>query len=112
VSQGKIFDPGLQNERTSLAWFRTGLSFAGAGALVLHASEGLRRPGPGLLGVMALAVAGLTVMFSSRRYRRTDEALRRGGSVCLSGAVVRAVAAVTMSLSLGLLATTAWGLAG
>lgn len=33
-------DAGLATERTHLSWQRTGLSFVGVGAFVLHASRG------------------------------------------------------------------------
>lgn len=69
------FDPGLQPERTALAWRRTAL------ALVVGSLLGLRALPP-LLGPAGLAVAGagvaaaLTVLtLSHRRHRRVHRIL-------------------------------------
>jgi hypothetical protein len=80
------WDPGLQPERTALAWRRTGL------ALTVGSLIGLRVL-PALLGPAAYAVAGLAVAASlgvlwaaHRRYRRVHRLLVSGGDVA-GGAV-------------------------
>ena len=49
------WDPGLQNERTLLAWLRTGLAMVGA-ALIVARLIATRSP---LLGLLLAAVAGV-----------------------------------------------------
>jgi len=92
------FDPGLQPERTQLAWRRTYLS-ASVGALVAV------RLLPPVLGTAGLVIAGLGVVTASvlaalavRRGRQTDEALASGsalpdGRVLLALALAAAAAA-------------------
>lgn len=94
---------GLPNERTALAWLRTGLSFAAMGALLLHASDGLTRPAQGLLGAVALAVGGAGVLTARQRYRDADAAVLRGGRVAPHAWLLRAMAALTVTLSVILL---------
>lgn len=87
-----IIDPGLQPERTALAWRRTCLTF-----LVLScASLRVLPERLGMVGVMAsvilvmLSVSLLTVVH--RRYRRPDR--ETGGAVLAGVAVLASVLAV------------------
>jgi len=87
VSDGP-WDPGLQPERTALAWRRTGL------ALTVGSLIGLRVLPP-LLGPAAFVLAGLGVVASlavlaaaHRRYRRVHRLLlaaRDDGHACADG---------------------------
>ncbi|MGY1857181.1 DUF202 domain-containing protein [Modestobacter sp. SYSU DS0290] len=78
---GRVFDTGLQAERTALAWRRTALAMAvgavGAGRLAVPA-----------LGVAALVVAGVGVLqavvvaaAAGRRYRAVHESLTTRGDL-------------------------------
>ena len=92
----ELFDPGLQPERTLLAWRRTCLAF-GVASLV-----GMRftLEQSGLLAVVAGVIgAGLAVLayaLAATGYRREHVALRDGGSLgrdglpmlCAAGAVL------------------------
>ncbi|GAA5127280.1 DUF202 domain-containing protein [Pseudonocardia adelaidensis] len=74
---GRIFDPGLQPERTALAWRRTGLAVAVgavAGMRVLTPALGA---GAVVVGLLGLALATLLVVGSMRRARRVEVALLR-----------------------------------
>jgi putative membrane protein len=75
MTGGSLFDPGLQPERTALAWRRTVLSL-GLGALVAL------RLLPPVLGVWSFAagfagmfLAGLIWALAGRRARQTHTAL-------------------------------------
>ncbi|MGH3725568.1 MAG: YidH family protein [Mycobacterium sp.] len=70
----------LANERTFLAWLRTGLGLLAAGvgfahfvpAVVLNAS-------PHFIGAGLAFLAALTIMAGLRRWRTIDDAMRRRG---------------------------------
>lgn len=96
-------DPGVQNERTSLAWVRTALGLAGcallAGRLAIMRGSGVAT-GAALAGaLLAVGVLG----WSHDRYRRAERRLRTGQPVdfVLPALVMSAAVAV-----LGLLAVT------
>jgi uncharacterized membrane protein YidH (DUF202 family) len=61
--------PGLQRERTYLAWQRTGLSFAGIGALLLHVADKDHHPLVYLPGVFGLALGAGILAAALIRYR-------------------------------------------
>ena len=75
-----LFDPGLQPERTELAWRRTALAF-GVGSIVAM------RLIPAvfgsawwvLVGVAGLLAAGALWVFAEQRYRAVNVILRRDG---------------------------------
>lgn len=90
-----VYDPGLQPERTRLAWQRTCLSL-GLGALV-YARVAAATVGP---WAWVLAGAGLTVALvvgalSRRRYRYTHRSLV-AGIVKLADGVLPAILALAV----------------
>lgn len=96
----RVFDRGLQHERTALAWDRTGLSLLVVAALLLRSGGppyGNVVHAPGYLG---LSVGAVLLWAGGRRYRRREVALRQGASVVQPGLVVlAAMAALTMSVA-------------
>lgn len=94
----------LANERTYLAWWRTGLttlavSFA-AGRLVPELSSGPNWPFE-LIGI-AFAIVGIVFMvYGYRRYREVDEALARDEYAGLSGRATLLFAGLGCLLALG-----------
>jgi uncharacterized membrane protein YidH (DUF202 family) len=104
---GRLFDPGLQPERTALAWRRTGLAVAVgavAGARVLVPTLGAWALVVGLIG---LGLAALLVLGSTRRARRTQACLLQEGNL-VSGPGGRLIAAVCIACtSLGVAALSA-----
>lgn len=76
-----VFDRGLQQERTALAWDRTALSLAVAGALFIRAGEppyGDPRHLPGFITILA---GMLALRHSYRLYTRRHAQLREERSV-------------------------------
>jgi hypothetical protein len=100
----QLFDPGLQPERTALAWRRTGLAVAVgaiAGARVLVPTLGA---GAIVVGLLGLGLATLLVLGSTRRARRAQACLLQDGNL-VSGPGGRLIAAVCIACtSLGVAA--------
>jgi putative membrane protein len=102
----------LANERTYLAWWRTGLTaFAvslGAGKLVPALTDESRWPYV-VLGI-GFALLGVTfVAYGFRRLREVDAALARGEFARPDARVLGLLAAVGVVLGLALLAIVAVG---
>lgn len=94
-----VYDPGLQQERTVLAWDRTGLALmVASGFLVRSLGEPLLRPVTVVPFVTFLL--GMVVLLLDRpRYLARWRGLREGRSMTASGLVVT-VAAGTVVLGL------------
>jgi inner membrane protein YidH len=91
----------LANERTYLAWWRTGLTTLavslGAGRLVPELSGGVRWPFE-VVGVVFAAVGVLFMLYGYRRHRDVDEALSRGVDAPLPGRASLAFAGIGAAL--------------
>ena len=77
----RVFDPGLQPERTSLAWRRTALSLVAgslAGARLLAPQLG---PPALALGAAGAALGAWVWVAAGRRGRRVSRELLRSGSL-------------------------------
>lgn len=94
-----VYDPGLQQERTVLAWDRTGLALmVASGFLVRSLGEPLLRPVTVVPFVTFLL--GMVVLLLDRpRYLARWRGLREGKPMTASGPVM-AVAAGTVVLGL------------
>ncbi|NED99335.1 DUF202 domain-containing protein [Phytoactinopolyspora halotolerans] len=107
----RTFDPGAQNERTALAWTRTGLALLLAVVLASRLTAGP-------LGLAALAFGLLTAPFAAailvlarRRYQLAHRSLRRAGHLP-DGRLPALAAAVTLLLALLEIAFTVTEAAG
>ncbi len=89
-----VLDPGLQAERTRLAWSRTALSFAAVGALLLHNGITASDPLHSLPGVVGLCCAAGTYLLGVSRYHATTRRVPRGEPMTSIGSV-RTLTALT-----------------
>jgi uncharacterized membrane protein YidH (DUF202 family) len=74
-------DPGLQPERTRLAWSRTSLAFLANGGLMLHAGHKLDHWGWMVPGAVIIAASVLVYGMGVLRYRQVGAAIRAGRTV-------------------------------
>lgn len=104
MSHDPPFDPGLQPERTFIAWRRTALALCVAlvgGARLSLPVVGAVAVWVGVIGVAVAVLVYLTVAF---RYRQVHEALSAGESESpAGGAPLAALAGVASLLAIGAL---------
>jgi uncharacterized membrane protein YidH (DUF202 family) len=104
-----VFDPGLQPERTLLAWRRTCLGVAvGVTALVRFSLVDNTATSLGL-GLIGLATIGGAWVATGARYRRTHQSLVGGAGLAGGGAVSATAGAMTVLIVLALLVTVRIG---
>jgi uncharacterized membrane protein YidH (DUF202 family) len=94
------FAPGLQPERTLLAWRRTCLAFAVVTVVATRFTVDRLGPAAVALGILGSGLAGVTYAVVSIRYRRIHESLAASG-VTGQGALPLALA-FAAALVLGL----------
>jgi uncharacterized membrane protein YidH (DUF202 family) len=76
-------DPGLQGERTTLSWSRTGLSVVANGALLLRAA--IETPTPAL----SLAICAPGLVLALLTWSQARHVYRRGRRALLESTTVR-----------------------
>jgi peptidoglycan biosynthesis protein MviN/MurJ (putative lipid II flippase) len=81
MTEAELFDPGLQPERTDLAWRRSTLSVAVGALIALRLLPPVLGPGALAIGLSGLLGAGLLWLLARRRARRTQQALRHQTSL-------------------------------
>lgn len=86
-------DPGLQAERTALAWNRTGLAVLVNALLVLRSGWTGRGAPITALGFVLLLASGAIIFYGAWRRRHLQSGL---GTLAPSAHAVAAVAAVTL----------------
>ena len=93
-SQEPSHDPGLQAERTAMAWERTALGVAAVSALLLHDTGGsLLAKLPGTLG---LSVALVLLVATELRYAHTVRQVGIGQSPASPALVLALAISVTL----------------
>jgi uncharacterized membrane protein YidH (DUF202 family) len=95
-------DPGLQAERTALAWQRTALTSAGTAALVLRLGEIADNPVLIATGVLLAGTAAGAYVAGRMRVRRVAAALGAGRSAA-SPVALRLLALVVSLAGLAVL---------
>lgn len=95
------FDPGLQPERTLLAWHRTTLAVAVACAVAIRFTAPYFGSLAVVAGITGLSLAAVAYFWARYRYRHTHTTLRRNGSLPeLSPWPLASLAAATAVLGL------------
>jgi uncharacterized membrane protein YidH (DUF202 family) len=74
------FDPGVQHERTALAWERTGLATILAGATLARFASTHIHYVLGTVGAVWVALGGVVLFWASWRYEALHGPLRAGQS--------------------------------
>ena len=95
----RIYDEGMQQERTALAWDRTGLAMIVGGALFLRAGDPPYHELRHLPGIAMIALGALLLVLSFQHYESRDARLRRGGTATHPG-IVRIVGVATVLFTL------------
>ena len=107
------FDPGLQPERSALAWQRTSLSIAGGSLIfgrILSTSLGLWALLPMVAGLALSAALGLK---SHQRYRHHHRTLTSGNGLLADGRLNAALALFVLGAGvLSLITVLAWRVQG
>ncbi|WP_424184628.1 DUF202 domain-containing protein [Actinokineospora sp. G85] len=94
MSGERVLDPGLQAERTRLAWSRTALTAAACGALLLHAARSVA----GVVGgVVVLGLACALLVCGAARYRHVRRSVAAGEPVAAGWPRVVAPVAVLVA---------------
>ncbi len=73
---GSVFDPGLQHERTALAWERTAIASIVAGVLMARAAAETLPVGFAAFGLAQVAVGAALLVWSGRHYEELHGPLR------------------------------------
>lgn len=82
---GGVFDPGLQPERTLLAWRRTCLSFAVGSLVAMRFALDALGPVAVVGGVLGAALSALAYLVAATGYRRAHRSLTSRGALPRSG---------------------------
>lgn len=80
-----VYDPGLQPERTLLAWRRTCLAFGVSALVAMRFSMSELGPAAVVVGVVGAALAVLAYALAATGYRQAHRSLRGQGVLSRGG---------------------------
>lgn len=94
-----LFDPGLQPERTSLAWRRTGLALFAGSLVAARVLPEVLGAWAAVLGFTGVAAGGLLLYAAHRRYSRHRAKLLADGdrSAIADGRLIAATSLFVLS---------------
>ena len=95
----RLFDSGLQLERTHLAWSRTALGFVANAALMARVAHGLDPPGVGYAIAVALALIALAAWVHGRSTYAVRAEELHAGRPPVSPKALRSLALATALVS-------------
>jgi putative membrane protein len=98
------FDPGLQPERTLLAWRRTALALGVGSAVGARLALPVLGSGAVVVGVLGVLAALVSYVAASRRYHRAHRALTSGDRLPTGGAPLAVTAGAVGALALAAMA--------
>lgn len=101
MTDERLFDVGLQPERTLLAWRRTCLSFAVASAAAARASFEIFGLLSVIVGVVGVGLAVATYIAASAGYRRAHVALHARNSSGTHGVPIVLATAAVLAIGAG-----------
>lgn len=76
----RVFDPGLQHERTALAWERTAVAVMVAGVLLARYAAQTVHYSIAFVGIAQVVVGAVLLVWSGRHYEDLHGPLRAGSS--------------------------------
>lgn len=105
-----VFDPGLQHERTALAWERTAIASMVAGLLMARYTAESLHVAFAFVGLAQVVVGAAVLLWSARHYDELHGPLRAGQSpvhptaatVVGVGAIVFTGAGLVLSIAIAL----------
>jgi uncharacterized membrane protein YidH (DUF202 family) len=103
------YDPGLQPERTLLAWRRTCLALGVAAAVAVRFAAEVVGPVAVVLGAVGIGTALAAYGVAARRYRASHERLTATGELPVDGAALAALTVTGAVVGLGAAAFVAGG---
>lgn len=106
----KPYDPGLQGERTSLAWTRTALALALAGAVVARLTVERLGSIAVVISLAGVACAAAVALLAGARYRRTAASLHERGTVATDGRMLALAALSALTAGIGAALFVVWGI--
>lgn len=106
----QVFDPGLQQERTALAWERTAIASMVAGVLLARYSAQELHVAVAAVGILQVVIGAMLLIWTGAHYDELHGPLRAGDSpvhpvaarivgiatVCLSGSALIVAIAIAL----------------